>query len=49
MKYTILFLVLGISNTIDDCWFWFGHGAYFTPEYPECLFLLGDEYGLWNT
>ena len=33
---------------IDDCWFWLGHGAYFSPDYPECMFILGDEFNLWN-
>lgn len=37
---------LGMNN---DCWFWLSDGAYFSPEYPECIFILGDTYRLWNT
>ena len=39
----------GIGNdNPEDCIFWFGNGAYFPPETAECLFVVGDSYGLWN-
>lgn len=31
-----------------DCITWFGDGAYFSPQYPECLFVVGDAYNLWE-
>ena len=37
---------IGLDN---DCWFWLGDGAYFSPDYPECMFILGDTFRLWNT
>ena len=38
----------GVTNTIDDCVYWLGNGAYFSPEYPDCMFIIGDAYNLWN-
>jgi hypothetical protein len=39
----------GIGFTeIDDCVFWFGNGAYFSPSTCRCLFLVGDWAGLWD-
>ena len=32
----------------EDCIFWFLNGAYFDPESPQCLFVTGDAYDLWN-
>ena len=32
----------------EDCIFWFSDGAYFDPTVPECLFVVGDAYELWN-
>ena len=50
MFFLLLFCFnfIDITLEINDCWFWLGHGAYFTPDYPECMFKLGDEYYLWN-
>ena len=25
-----------------------GDGAYFSPDYPDCMFIVGDEYDLWD-
>ena len=38
---------LGFSD-IDDCIFWFGNGAYFSPSTCRCLFLVGDWAYLWD-
>ena len=38
---------LGFSD-IDDCIFWFGNGAYFSPSTCRCLFLVGDWAFLWD-
>ena len=35
-------------DPVQDCWFWLTDAAYFTPEYPDCMFLLGDEFDLWE-
>ena len=32
----------------EDCIFWFGNGAYFTPTTARCMFIVGDEYDLWD-
>ena len=32
----------------DDCIFWFGNGAYFTPTTARCMFIVGDTYNLWD-
>ena len=37
---------IGMDN---DCWFWLGDGAYFSPDVPECIFILGDTFDLWNS
>ena len=39
----------GISKTDpEDCTFWFSNGAYFDPVTPECIFIVGDAYDLWD-
>ena len=43
----------GISEGIfadnpEDCIFWFSNGAYYDPEMPQCMFVTGDAYELWN-
>ena len=38
----------GITTSAEDCIFWFGDGAYFHPDTPECLFVVGNEYNLWD-
>ncbi len=35
-------------DPVQDCWFWLTDAAYFTPEYPECMFVLADEFDLWE-
>ena len=25
-----------------------GNGGYFSPAFPRCIFIIGDEYNLWN-
>lgn len=32
----------------EDCIFWFSNGAYFDPVTPECIFITGDAYDLWD-
>ena len=32
----------------DDCIFWLGNGAYFSPTTGRCMFILGDAYNLWD-
>ena len=32
----------------EDCIFWFSNGAYFDPVTPECIFITGDAYNLWD-
>ena len=32
----------------EDCIFWFGNGAYFTPTTGRCIFIVGDAYNLWD-
>ena len=32
----------------DDCIFWFGNGAYFSPTTARCMFIVGDAYQLWE-
>lgn len=36
------------GDDADECTFWFGNGGYFSPVHPRCLFIVGDEYNLWN-
>ena len=36
------------SDNPEDCIFWFSNGAYFDPELPQCMFITGDAYELWN-
>lgn len=43
----IHFVTTGIGSNAD-CWFWLGHGAYFSEEHYECFFVLGDTFQLWN-
>ena len=43
----------GLAESIDasnaeNCIFWMGDGAYFSPAFPEVFFVSGDEYNLWN-
>ncbi len=38
----------GIGNSPEECIFWFSDGAYFSPDLPECLFVVGDAYDLWE-
>ena len=37
-----------LDDNPEDCIFWFSNGAYFDPETPQCIFLVGDAYKLWN-
>lgn len=37
-----------LKDNAEDCIFWFSNGAYFDPESPECIFIVGDSYHLWN-
>ena len=49
MCNTADFNVLGLINPdAEQCITLFGNGAYFSPTYPECFFVIGDTYELWN-
>ena len=37
-----------LADNPEDCIFWFSDGAYFDPSSPQCIFLVGDAYNLWN-
>jgi hypothetical protein len=37
-----------LADNPEDCIFWFSNGAYFDPESPQCIFLTGDSYDLWD-
>lgn len=37
-----------LTGNAEDCIFWFANGAYFDPASPECIFIVGDSYHLWN-
>ena len=32
----------------EDCIFWMGNGAYFSPTTARCMFIVGDAYNLWD-
>ena len=32
----------------EDCIFWMGNGAYFSPTTARCMFIVGDAYSLWD-
>ena len=37
-----------LDDNPEDCIFWFSNGAYFDPESPQCIFITGDSYDLWD-